>query len=129
MQDPKQGHAVARQHCGVAGTEQRARVKLGHGSRREAGPKCPIKGPTNWKLMMNRKKMIPRISRVCRCASQRSIQEKMARARMRLTRANVSRMNAVQTASEGSANATPHQIPNNHRLPRAVAISKAPYAT
>src|SRR5215472_4792626 len=44
MQDPKQGHAVARQQCGVAGTEQRVRVKLGQGSRREAGREHALGG-------------------------------------------------------------------------------------
>src|SRR5215469_16959685 len=44
MQDPKQRHAVARQQCGVARTEPRARVKLGHGSRREAGREHALGG-------------------------------------------------------------------------------------
>jgi hypothetical protein len=71
---------------------------------------------------------MPMISRVRRCASQRSTQAKIICMSSRLKAANASKTSCVQGNNAGFANPTPSRIPNNHKLPRALAGSNAPYA-
>jgi hypothetical protein len=73
-------------------------------------------------------KRTPRISRVRRCASQRSTQAKMVCISTRLKSAKVNRTSSAQGNNKGRARLMPRRIPSKPTVPSALAGSKKPYA-
>ena len=71
-------------------------------------------------------KIAPRISRVFRCASQRSIHAKMARTNRMLKAAKAASPSVVHKSNSGCAAAIPTQTPQQHSPPRIVDTSASP---
>ena len=77
-------------------------------------------------LSMSSRNTAVRISRVLRCASQRSIQAKMARTSRMLKAANAIRHKSVQRNRSGRATVMPIRMPAEQKNPTIVDTSTRP---